>query len=122
MYNETRGLVNKAVMCKNIKMETSSEEEYKSQLEEQRHMYSWCLQNIGGYSKISADNKAEEFYRYEPESEKYRNLVFHDDAWHWAMLYLKGDQYWLKNPKLEKETKEYSKEYEIYISKHAENT
>lgn len=103
-------------------MEISLEKEYRSKLEEQRHMYSWCLQNIGGHSKINADKKAEEFYKYEPVSDKHRNLVFHDDAWHWAMLYLKGEQYWLKNPELKSETKEYSEEYEYYISKHTKST
>ena len=100
----------------------TSEEEYKSQLEEQRHMYSWCLQNIGGYSETQASKKAQEFYKYEPVSEKHRNLVFHNDAWHWAMLYLKGEQYWVKYPELESETKEYSKEYVNYTSNHTKNT
>lgn len=107
-------------MC--IKQKMSSEIEYKLQLEEQRHMYAWCLYNIGGYSLNEAKIKASEFYKYEPASEQHRGLIFHDDAWHWAMLFLKGEQYWIENPEFKNESLEYSKEYERYANNRNTNT
>ncbi|MCU7838546.1 MAG: hypothetical protein KZQ94_04085 [Candidatus Thiodiazotropha sp. (ex Troendleina suluensis)] len=100
-------------------MSEFTEEEYVSSLKEQRHMYEWCLKNIGGLSDSDAKKEAEILYSYKPESEEHRYLVLHEDAWHWAMLKINGEQYWLSKPELETPSIKYSKEYENYIN---ENT
>ncbi len=81
-------------------MSELSEREYLEQLNQQKHMYCWCLVNHGSMSSKEAQDEAEDFYPYQPETESYRWLVFHDDAWHWAMLKIHGEQYWQKKPKL----------------------
>jgi len=93
-----------------------TEEEYLSSLNEQRHMYEWCMKNVGGLSIIEVKLEADKLYYYEPPEEEHRWLVFHEDAWHWAMLKLNGEQYWVSNPELKSETKEYVQEYKRYTN------
>jgi len=95
-------------------MNELSEEEYNSMLKQQSHMYDWCLRNIGKYSREEAKAETEEFYTYESPKESSRGLFFHEDAWHCAMLRLQGEQYWLSFSELEKESFEYSNEWERY--------
>ena len=95
-------------------MNVMSEDEYLAQLNQQKHMYYWCLINVGSFSLNKAKNEAEKLYKYEHQTEGYRWLIFHDDAWHWAMLKIHGEQYWLKDPNLENESKEYSQEWLSY--------
>lgn len=91
-----------------------TEEEYISSLKQQSHMYEWCMKNIGGLTSSEAKLEAEKFYTYEPPSEEYRWLVFHDDAWHWAMLKIKGEQYWVAFPELANASTEYDQEWKKY--------
>ncbi|MEW8027632.1 MAG: hypothetical protein AB2806_07815 [Candidatus Thiodiazotropha sp.] len=95
-------------------MREFTEEEYVVLLKEQRHMYEWCLKKIGGLSDSEANYEAESIYRYKSQSEEHRYLVLHEDAWHWAMLKINGEQYWLTNPELQTESAEYNQEYERY--------
>jgi hypothetical protein len=37
----------------------------------------------------------------------FRGLAFHDLAWHWAMLRLKGEMYWQRHPDLAKPSAAY---------------
>lgn len=75
---------------------TFSEEEYTHYLMAERRCYTWTLVNYGNYSLNRATKMAEEFYQLEPRDE----LVFHDQAWHWAMLKIFGSNYWIARPDL----------------------
>jgi len=86
------------------------EEEYLKYLDTERRLYAWCLVRYGKYDEIKAKNEALEFYEYEGADEKVRGLVFHDQAWHWAMQKLHGDLYWKECPELESPSSEYEKE------------
>jgi hypothetical protein len=74
------------------------ESAYVENLDHERHLLTWCLVRYGGMALPIARSQAEAFYRY--ESAEPRGLVFHDEAWHWAMLKLLGEQYWLVHPEL----------------------
>ncbi len=78
------------------------ESEYIQYLHHERHMFAWCFVAYGKSSEDDAKKLAEEFYYYEPaDVGELRGLVFHDEAWHWAMLKIFGGQYWIKFPHLE---------------------
>lgn len=87
-----------------------NEAKYLQCLNEERKMYAWCLTKYGDYSPEKAHQEANEFYEYEPKEDEYRGLVFHDNAWHWAMLKIYGEQYWIKHPEMANETEEYIRE------------
>lgn len=73
-----------------------SDEEYGDYLLVERRSYAWALVNYGNFSQEIAEQMAIDFYRLEPRNE----LVFHDQAWHWAMLKIFGPQYWINRPDL----------------------
>ena len=73
-----------------------SDEEYRDHLLAERRGYAWALVNYGNFSQEIAEQMAIDFYRLEPRNE----LVFHDQAWHWAMLKIFGPQYWINCPDL----------------------
>jgi hypothetical protein len=85
-------------------------------LEHERHLFAWCLSSLGGKSPSEAQAAAEAFYAYEPATEPYRGLVFHDEAWHWAMLQIVGPQYWFTQPELEKPSAAYRHEAEAFAA------
>ncbi len=68
-----------------------SEEGYVAYLEHERHMYAWCLIAYGHSAPSDAYEMALSFYQYEPANAPYRGLVFHNEAWHWAMLRIFGE-------------------------------
>jgi hypothetical protein len=84
-----------------------NEEEYASYLEHERHMYAWCLRTYGDFEANEADQKASSFYGDEPANALYRGLVFHNEAWHWAMLHIFGEAYWTSRPDLLDPPQEY---------------
>ncbi len=84
-----------------------SEQEYLSYLESERDLYAWTLIRYGNYSEADARTAARDFYQYQPPDAPHRGLVFHDEAWHWAMLKIFGPQYWKIHPEYESATKEY---------------
>ena len=87
------------------------EKEYAEYLDHERHLFAWCLVVYGGISQPVARSQAEEFYRYESATtEPLRGLVFHDEAWHWAMLKIFGEQYWQARPELESPSADYRAE------------
>ncbi len=96
-----------------------TEEDYVYLLKQQRHMYTWCLRNIGSLTAHEAKLESEKLYNYEPPDKEYRGIVFHDDAWHWAMLKIKGEQYWSNFPDLVDPTNEYEKEWTNYEKQHS---
>ena len=84
-----------------------TEQEYVEYLAHERHMYAWCLVHYKGMDATLASNAAVARYPYEEPSDEYRGLVFHNDAWHWAMLHIFGETYWVARPDLEDQSREY---------------
>lgn len=93
---------------------TWSEQKYLAHLQHERHMYAWCLHTYGDLPQEDAIRLAEAFYEYESPSANLRGLVFHDEAWHWAMMEIVGDFYWKSRPDLASISKEYEEESERY--------
>ena len=87
-----------------------TEEEYVSYLRSERRLYSWCLVRFGGVLQETAEGLASAFYEYEAPDDGFRGLLFHDEAWHWAMLRVFGEGYWIDNPEREKPSVEYRAE------------
>ncbi|MER7540352.1 hypothetical protein ABTX77_37085 [Streptomyces sp. NPDC097704] len=79
---------------------TWTEEEYVDCLEAERRGYAWVMQHHGGLPPEEAERAALECYPYEPAEDPYRGLVFHDEAWHWAMKAIHGDRYVGEHPEL----------------------
>lgn len=100
------------IMMKNPWRE--KEQEYLETLEHERHMFAWCLEHIGNLPKNIANEQAMAFYAYEPASAENRGLVFHDEAWHWAMLRIKGDGYWQNNRQIERPSEDYNAESRLF--------
>ncbi|MCK1815049.1 hypothetical protein MTQ13_12295 [Streptomyces sp. XM4011] len=86
---------------------TWSEAEYLDHLRSERRAYAWVMRRHGGLTAADAERAALEAYPYEPADAPYRWLVFHDEAWHWAMLTIHGDRYWAHHPVLARPTDEY---------------
>jgi hypothetical protein len=87
----------------------SDEEEYVAYLQLERHMFAWVLQHEGKTPRAAAESLALRVYRYEPAGSE-RGLIFHDEAWHWAMLSLHGQLYWKAKPALERPSETYREE------------
>lgn len=83
------------------------EEEYLRYLHDERRSYAWVMRRYGDLDAARADAAALERYPYEPADAHSRSLVFHDEAWHWAMLDLHGAQYWVSHPHLATPSAEY---------------
>jgi hypothetical protein len=73
---------------------------YLEYLRVERSRYAWVLRTHGGLPATQADEAAERRYPYEPPDAAYRGLIFHDEAWHWAMLELEGEDYAVRRPEL----------------------
>ncbi|MFC7303072.1 hypothetical protein ACFQVC_02410 [Streptomyces monticola] len=80
---------------------TWSEAEYLAYLAQERLNYAWVLREHGGMTPDAAGAAALDDYPYEPADAPYRGLVFHDEAWHWAMLRIHGDRYRVTHPELD---------------------
>lgn len=74
------------------------EQEYLEQLKHERYMFCWCLMTYADMPVDVATAKAAAFYAYQPPGNPNRDIIFHDEAWHWAMLHIIGEQYWLSKP------------------------
>ncbi|WP_459185575.1 hypothetical protein [Streptomyces sp.] len=79
---------------------TWEEAEYLDYLQSEWHGYAWVMQHHGGLSPQEAREAALARYPYEPADAPYRGLIFHDEAWHWAMLAIHGDRYTAEHPEL----------------------
>ena len=99
-------------MREELKNPWEDEEDYRAYLTMEREVYAWCLVKYGHYSRSEALKESESFYEYEPPGE-YRGLVFHDEAWHWAMLKVFGESYWELRPDLESPSAEYEKQWKV---------
>lgn len=83
---------------------------YVASLDHERHMYAWCLARYGGFAPDVAVALAGKAYPHQPPDDAYRDLVFHDAAWHWAMLHILGEGYWRGHPERETPSAEYRAE------------
>lgn len=101
------------------KFSNITETEYVETLKLERHLYKWCLSGIGKMSEQDAEMHANNFYKYEDDTNIYRDLVFHDTSWHWAMLKILGDHYWVKYPNYKAQSEDYNKEYINFTKKHS---
>ncbi|MFF9984708.1 hypothetical protein [Streptomyces erythrochromogenes] len=79
---------------------TWSETEYLDYLQSERRRYAWVMQHLGGLPPEEAAEAALTFYPYQSAEVPLRGLVFHDEAWHWAMLMIHGDRYVVDHPEL----------------------
>ena len=71
-----------------------TEEQYALALDNIRYLFAWTLVRYGDFSHKKAKEEAMKQFPYQSENEDYRELVFHEEAWHWAMLFLYGENYW----------------------------
>jgi hypothetical protein len=95
-------------------IEQSDEREYLEFLNHDRHMFTWCLVVLGNIPEPIARSRAEAFYLYESPAAEQRGLVLHDEAWHWAMLQILGEQYWREHPELKRPSADYQAESQRY--------
>jgi hypothetical protein len=86
---------------------TWNEEEYVKNLRAERRRYAWVMQRHGGLTPAQAQAAALEHYPYEASDAPHRGLVFHDEAWHWAMLEIHNSLYWVEHPELAEPSAEY---------------
>ncbi|GCD47157.1 hypothetical protein [Streptomyces paromomycinus] len=77
---------------------TWSEADHLDCLQAERRGYAYVMRQHGGLTSSAARETALERYPYEPDGDPYRGLVFHDEAWHWAMLAIHGDRYAADHP------------------------
>ncbi|MFJ3921254.1 MULTISPECIES: hypothetical protein [Streptomyces] len=77
-----------------------SEAEYLDCLRSERRGYAWVMRHHGGLTPPQAGEAALKRYPYEPDDAPFRGLIFHDEAWHWAMLVIHGDRYVVERPEL----------------------
>ncbi|MGY6651589.1 hypothetical protein ACXIZN_05425 [Amycolatopsis sp. TRM77291] len=77
-----------------------SEDEYARCLASERERYAWVMRVYGSMTPAQSLDAAVRRYPYEESGNPFRGLVFHDEAWHWAMLALKGEAYWSSYPEL----------------------
>ncbi|WP_331728314.1 hypothetical protein [Streptomyces sp. NBC_00158] len=86
---------------------TSSEAKYLEYLLSERRAYAWVMRHHGGLAPEEAEEAASKWYEYRPPEETYRDLVFHEDPWHWAMVAIHGDWYMVDHPELAHPSPEY---------------
>jgi hypothetical protein len=79
---------------------TWTEAEYVTHLRDERRVYAWVMERYGGLTPAAAGQAALEWYPYEPTDTPIRGLVFHDEAWHWAMTAIHGHDYVVTRPEL----------------------
>ncbi|APR83731.1 Hypothetical protein A7982_09080 [Minicystis rosea] len=96
------------------------EDEYRRYLDRERHLFAWCLRELGGMTPAEAEREALLAYEYQPATHPNRGLVFHDIAWHWAMLRIHGGMYWLNDRTLERPSEAYHAEAARYDREHPE--
>ncbi len=83
------------------------EHEYVQYLRDERRRYAWVMQRHGDLDAAQAEMAALKRYPFEASDAPYRGLVFHDEAWHWAMREIHGDRYWVSHPHLVQPSAEY---------------
>ncbi len=89
-------------------LSTLSEDKYVAYLTSERRRFAWVMHRYGGLTAAQADAAALARYPYEASDAPYRYLVFHNRAWHWAMLKIHKDRYWVTYPELVSPPTEYN--------------
>ena len=84
-----------------------SEDEYVQYLQDERRRYAWVMQRHGDLDATRAEKASVERYPVEASDAPHRGLVFHDEAWHWAMRDIHGDEYWISHPHLVEPSADY---------------
>ncbi|PGH46595.1 hypothetical protein COO58_16460 [Micromonospora sp. WMMA1996] len=84
-----------------------TEEEYVRYLHEERRCFAWVMRRYGDLDADQAEAAALRRYPFEERDAPYRGLVFHDEAWHWAMVEIHGQGYWTSHPELVRPPAEY---------------
>jgi hypothetical protein len=84
-----------------------NEEAYVEYLRDERRRFAWVMQRHGGLTATQAEAAALEHYPYEPSDAPYRGLVFHRQAWDWAMRKIYKNLYWVEHPELARPSAEY---------------
>ena len=79
---------------------TWAENEYIRYLDAERRAFAWVMTAYGDMAPPQAVAAALERYPYEPPDSPHRGLIFHDEAWHWAMLRIHGETYMIEHPDL----------------------
>lgn len=69
--------------------------------------FAWVMQRYGGLTAVEAAEAALEQCPYEASDTPYRGLIFHDEAWHWAMLSIYDERYHVDHPELAQPSAEY---------------
>ncbi|WP_067673757.1 hypothetical protein [Nocardia miyunensis] len=83
------------------------EGEYLDYLWGERHRFAWVMRRYGGLAQVEAESSALRRYPYEQADAPHRGLIFHDEAWHWAMLGIHGERYAHEHPELAQPPAEY---------------
>lgn len=84
-----------------------SEDEYVQYLQDERRRFAWVMQRYGGLNATEAEEAAVQRYPFEASDAPYRGLVFHAEAWRWAMQKIYGEGYWIQHPELVQPPAEY---------------
>jgi hypothetical protein len=80
---------------------TWTEEQYAGNLRDERRRFAWVMQHYGGLTAAQAEAAALQRYPYEARDKPNRGLVFHREAWQWALRKIHGDMYWVEHPELD---------------------
>jgi hypothetical protein len=83
------------------------EDEYAEYPHGERRCFAWVMRRYGGCTPAQAETAALERYPYEPNDAPFRGFIFHDHSWHWAMLAIHGNFYWVEHPELRDPPPEY---------------
>jgi hypothetical protein len=84
-----------------------SEDEYVQYLRDERRFYGWVMQHHGHLDAVQAETAALKRYPFEASDAPYRGLIFHDEAWHWAMRDIHGEDYPISHRHLVEPSAEY---------------
>lgn len=76
------------------------EAEYVACLTAERRRFAWVMRQYGHMTKDQAEAAALNRYPYEAADAPFRGLIFHDEAWHWAMDSIHGHDYPRTHPEL----------------------
>jgi len=83
------------------------EEEYAECLAGERRRFAWVMRRYGGLTPAQAESAAVKRYPYQARGVPFRGLIFHHQAWTWAMREIYGHFYGREHPDLVLPSAEY---------------
>ncbi|MDO5106560.1 hypothetical protein [Capnocytophaga sp.] len=98
-------------------MNKLTETEYAQSLDELRYLFAWVLIRYGKFSPEKARIETLTKFPYESDNQPFRDLIFHEEAWHWAMLFLHGEGYWEAFPQYVQIPDDYRKTEDLLFQK-----